>query len=403
MDEQLNFAPCGYLSITDDGTIIAVNQTLLDFLDYTRDELQDQHINLILSVAARAFYQLYFFPLIKLEEKVEEMYISLRSSNGKDMPVLLNAKRQHRLGTFVNECVFMPMHKRNNYESELLEAKKLAEEALSDKNKALTDLERVLHTLENKQEELLKLNEQNQKYQERINKELQLAKSIQEQALPVPIENDIVQIASYYKASSELSGDMYGYYQIDQHKYGIIILDVMGHGISSALITMYLRSLFERLISKGVSVDIVMKELDHHLHTLFENDENARHYCTGIYLVIDTLSKQIEYINSGHPSAVWLDRNGKEVELESTTPPIGLIDGLTFEKVTFPYSESGRLLLYTDGVTDSIGLDTLLSLFTQNPTMPIEELKATIVQCIEDKKHPVYNRDDQCLIFIDIC
>ncbi|MDE5414817.1 SpoIIE family protein phosphatase [Alkalihalobacterium chitinilyticum] len=402
MDEQLNFAPCGYVSITDDGIIIAINQTLLDFLNFTRDELQDQHINSILSVAARAFYQLYFFPLIKLDEKVEEMYISLRSSCGKDMPVLLNARRRHSLGTFINECVFMPMQKRNNYESELLEAKKLAEEALGDKNKALSDLERVLHTLENKQEELLKLNEQNQEYQERINKELQLAKSIQEQALPVPIKNDILQIASYYKASSELSGDMYGYYQIDEHKYGIIILDVMGHGISSALITMYLRSLFERLIANGVSVDLVMKELDQHLHTLFENDDNARHYCTGIYLLIDTFSKQIEYINSGHPSAVWLDRSGKEVELESTTPPIGLLEGLTFEKVTLPYTEGGRLLLYTDGVTDAIGLNKLLSLFTKDPAMPLDTLKEMVVQCLEDKKHPVYNRDDQCLIFIDI-
>lgn len=61
MDEQLDFAPCGYVSLNDDSTILDINQTLLGLLDYNLQELQGQHINLILTNASQTFYQLYFF------------------------------------------------------------------------------------------------------------------------------------------------------------------------------------------------------------------------------------------------------------------------------------------------------------------------------------------------------
>src|SRR5207237_656495 len=123
------------------------------------------------------------------------------------------------------------------------------------------DLEIALKTLKTKQEELLELNKQNQKYKIDTKRELELARKIQEISLSDPITNEHIQMETFYKASRDLSGDIYGIYQIDQHRYGIMILDVMGHGISSALITMSLHSLFQRLISKGFTADIVMNEL----------------------------------------------------------------------------------------------------------------------------------------------
>jgi phosphoserine phosphatase RsbU/P len=305
MDEQLNHAPCGFLTLSEQGIILSINQTLLKALDYNVDKLIGQHINSILSISARLFYQLYFFPLIKVKGQVEEMYISLESKDGAEIPVLINAIKNSRNTQIVFDCVIITISQRSEYENELILAKKEAESALKSMNRANEELEIALKRLKTKKDLLLQLNKQNQKYKIETEKELELARKIQETSLTDPICNDHIQIEAFYKASSELSGDIYGFYQIDEYRYGIILLDVMGHGISSALITMSLHSLFQRLISRGVHGDIVMKELDNHLHTLFQQNEDTRHYCTAIYLLIDAQNQQIEYINAGHPPALW--------------------------------------------------------------------------------------------------
>jgi phosphoserine phosphatase RsbU/P len=217
MDEQLNHAPCGFLTMSEQGIILSINQTLLKALDYNVDQLIGQHINTLLTVSSRLFYQLYFFPLIKVKGHVEEMYISLESQKGEEIPVLLNAVQRSRNNQTVFECVLIRMQQRNEYENELLMAKKEAENALEAMNKANEELEITLKRLHAKQHLLLQLNEQNQKYKMETEKELELARKIQETSLSDPINNESLQIEAYYKASSKLSGDLYGFYQIDKH------------------------------------------------------------------------------------------------------------------------------------------------------------------------------------------
>lgn len=159
MDEQLDFAPCGYVSLADDGTILSINQTLLRLLEFDIDEIQGKHINTILTKSTKVFYQLYFFPMIKVQEMVEEMFLTLKSKNGDEVPVLLNAARHKRDGMFVNDCIFLTMKKRYEYEQVLLTAKKAVEERNRWKKKAINELEQVRKELESKQKELLELNE----------------------------------------------------------------------------------------------------------------------------------------------------------------------------------------------------------------------------------------------------
>ncbi|ARK30169.1 SpoIIE family protein phosphatase [Halalkalibacter krulwichiae] len=402
MDEKLNFAPCGFLTLSEDGDILAINQTLLNCLSYTQDNLQEEHINSILTVPSQLFYQLYFVPLLKLEKKIEEMYISLRSRNGEEIPVVINARPTKQNGKIETDCIVFPMRIRNQYENELLAAKKEAESALNAKNKAHAELEVALKDLETKQQELLELNKQNQTYKINTKKELELARKIQETSVTEPIVNDNIQIDSFYEASNELSGDIYGFYQLDDNRYGVILLDVMGHGISSALITMSLHSLFHRLFSKGVNTEIVMKELDNHLHSLFQNNSEAWHYCTAINLVIDTREKKIEYINAGHPPALWQDSSGEIHELSSKTPPLGTFEGISFNTTSFSYSEGGRLLLYTDGVTDPLGSNQLHTLLKENQSISISKLKERIINSLTIQENMYHKSDDQCFILIDL-
>jgi len=401
MDEQLNHAPCGFLTLSENGIILSINRTLLKILDYTEDQLKGQHFNSLLTVPARLFVQFYFFPLIKLDHQVEEMYISLKSSKGEEVPVLINALQRRIKEETAVECVLIPMRKRSEYENELLLAKKETEEALKAKDIANAELESTLGKLKIQTEELLELNKQNQKYQIETKKELELARVIQETSLTNRINNEKIQMEVFYNASGELSGDIYGIYQIDQHRYGIILLDVMGHGISAALITMTLQSLFQRLISSGAAADLVMKELDNHLHILFANNEEARHYSTGIYLIIDTDRKTINYVNAGHPPALWQAPDGKQAELGSTAPPLGTFEGIVFKTNTFSYRTGGRLLLYTDGI-DPLASNHLAPLVRKTISLSLSELKEEILQSLNNEKNVYHKSDDESFILIDV-
>ncbi|WP_333306211.1 diguanylate cyclase domain-containing protein [Microcoleus sp. B7-D4] len=130
IDELLNTSPCGFLSFADDGTILMVNATLVQLLGHEPDELRGQKMESILPIASRIFYQTHFFPLLKLHGKVEEIYFSLRSKEGSEIPMLINAVRREKGGSFINDCILICIRQRILYEGEIIKAKKAAEAAI---------------------------------------------------------------------------------------------------------------------------------------------------------------------------------------------------------------------------------------------------------------------------------
>lgn len=146
MDSLLETAPCGFLSFTDDGTIRAVNRTLLDLLSRDRGEVVGHSIEMLLSPGAKLFYHTHLFPLLRMQERVDEVYLSLRVKDGEDVKCLLNGKRAERDGRPVNDLVVMPFEERNQYEDEILQAKQAAEQANRAKEKFLSTMSHELRT-----------------------------------------------------------------------------------------------------------------------------------------------------------------------------------------------------------------------------------------------------------------
>jgi len=106
MHNQLNFAPCGYLVIDQHGTVLYVNDTLLKMVGKTQEDLAKVHVHTLLTTPSRIYYQTYFLPLLKVNGKVNELYLTLRNETGK-IPVLMNAIEREVDGEKRIECVLM--------------------------------------------------------------------------------------------------------------------------------------------------------------------------------------------------------------------------------------------------------------------------------------------------------
>ncbi len=146
MDRLLDTAPCGYLAFNDEGVIRTVNATLATLLGYSPEELQGRKFESLLGVGARIFYHTHFFPVLKLQGEAEEVYLTLRSRSGQDIPALTNGIRRERDGEMLSECVFVRMLQRGKYEDELLRAKREAEAASDAKAKFLSMMSHELRT-----------------------------------------------------------------------------------------------------------------------------------------------------------------------------------------------------------------------------------------------------------------
>jgi len=150
MDEQLKFAPCGYLFLTDEWQITEMNETLRDMLgvDQIPGNIRD-----ILTVPSKIYFQTYFVPVIHIHGRVDELYLTLKGKDGP-IPVLVSARE--RKGLY--ECALMQMSVREEYENELLVAKRNAEQIQQETDKAYTTLLGLMNEVQEKQQELVELN-----------------------------------------------------------------------------------------------------------------------------------------------------------------------------------------------------------------------------------------------------
>jgi sigma-B regulation protein RsbU (phosphoserine phosphatase) len=143
-------APCGYCSCLPDGTLVKVNQTLLTWLGYARQELvANRSLQQLLTLGGALHFEMHGMPLLLLQGYVRELSYQLRRKDGSTQPVLLTANLV-RIGNgspLVVRVMFFDITDRQQYELELLRAKQLADDQraqLAQANAALTENNQLL-------------------------------------------------------------------------------------------------------------------------------------------------------------------------------------------------------------------------------------------------------------------
>ncbi|OJH35253.1 PAS domain-containing hybrid sensor histidine kinase/response regulator [Cystobacter ferrugineus] len=142
-------APCGYLSMLLDGTIIKVNQTFLNWTGYQREELlTGKRFQELLAIGSKLFYETHYAPLLRMQGFVNEINFELVRKDHQKIPVLLNTlQRRDAAGNpLSNRTTVFNISERKKYEQELLLARKKAEQATQAKADFLSMISHEIRT-----------------------------------------------------------------------------------------------------------------------------------------------------------------------------------------------------------------------------------------------------------------
>lgn len=154
-----------------------------------------------------------------------------------------------------------------------------------------------------------------------------------------------------------LSGDFVDYFRINEEKLGFYIVDVSGHGSSSAFVTVLLKSLISLALTKyQIHNDTEILEPAKLLSTLGTEIYDAKlgKYLTIIYGVIDWVTHKLTYSIGGHfPNPIWLE-NGEASYLEGKGFPVGIMKHCTYKSTTLDFPKNVQLILFSDGVLEII-------------------------------------------------
>lgn len=146
--ELYNNAPCGYFTASADGTILQINNTLLDLLHYHRDEIlgkikwQD-----LLTVGSKMYYETHFHPLLLMQGKVKEISFECYRKDRLIVPVLVNTTliRDDQTKPVSMRSTVFDYTDRKKYEAELLRAKRQAEELTNELVRTNKELEQFVY------------------------------------------------------------------------------------------------------------------------------------------------------------------------------------------------------------------------------------------------------------------
>jgi len=186
---------------------------------------------------------------------------------------------------------------------------------------------------------------------DRISGELASAAKYVASILPGDLDGP-VRVRSRYLPAREIGGDSFGYSWIDDDHFIVYLIDVSGHGVESALLSVSIHNMLRSRSMPAatlLSPDEVMVELN----TMFGMERHDDHYFAMWYGVYQPSTRLMRYAAAGHPPALALtDRDGvvSATALGGASVPIGVLADSVYTADTYQVPAGARILLFSDGV-----------------------------------------------------
>jgi sigma-B regulation protein RsbU (phosphoserine phosphatase) len=252
----------------------------------------------------------------------------------------------------------------------------------------------------------------------RLEEELRIAREIQMSLLPrgamgVPG----LAVTALCVPAREVGGDYYDFFPLDESRVGVLIADVAGKGTSAALYMAELKGLVLSLSKIYHSPRQMLIEANR----ILSSNLDSRSFITMTYAVVDIAERTVAYARAGHTPMIHLPAgvDGNPRTARVLTPNgmvVGLpIEGMTarfeelLEELTIPLHTGDVFVLFTDGVTEAMNLDSdlfgedrLRALVEEHGELSSEELRERIVREVEAFVGDADPHDDMTMILLKV-
>lgn len=241
---------------------------------------------------------------------------------------------------------------------------------------------------------------------ERVQKDLEAARDIQRSLLPQSIP-DIRGYDTSFRVTPcfEVGGDYLDILRGPKGEYLIMVADVAGKGLASALVAASFRAAFRAMAFAGIEDLASLAARMNELH-YSEGPEARRRYVTAILLRLDTQLHQAEIVNAGHNPGILIGPTGSCELLEASGTPLGLVPAMQYKAERRLLEPGSRILLYTDGVTEvfqadeEFGLERLTATACEHQQACCGDLLEIVWQRLSDFAGNASATDDMTALII---
>lgn len=187
-----------------------------------------------------------------------------------------------------------------------------------------------------------------ERIKQRMEEELDVARHIQQGLLPRALpDSGWFRVAGSSVASHQVGGDYFDVVQVAPDVWSLVIADVAGKGVSSALLASFLQGVF---LSASAITDIA--EVFSRINGFLTDRAEHGKYATMFYSRLDRQGR-LTFVNAGHCAPLLVRAGGETEKLETTSMPVGLMPGARFHVGSRELHPGDRLVLYSDGVTEA--------------------------------------------------
>ena len=224
-----------------------------------------------------------------------------------------------------------------------------------------------------------------------------------------PAGQSTLRFAHRYLPTSTLSGDFFEIVRVANGMAGLLICDVMGHGMRAALVTSILRGLLDQYRAVAHDPGELLHQINQALLSNLKSLSSTV-FATACYGVLDPATGQLRLANAGHPTPLVIRAATRKVERlmgsqAGHSPALGLMRDASYTTMTYTLDVQDRLLLFTDGIYEveaatgqEFGLDRLLAAVRQNAELDGEQLLDGLL--LAARRHSATGEftDDVCLV-----
>lgn len=256
--------------------------------------------------------------------------------------------------------------------------------------------------------QLREANAQLEERQREIEVELTLAARVQQSLTPQGLRWGCVAVEAYYLPVRTIGGD-FGLVKATGERYlNLLVCDVSGHGISSALMANRIYTETVSLIERGIDPGEMLRRLN---QFSLRNLGASGFFFTMGAARLDFGGKSLSFAGGGHPPLMVVGKDGKLRRFESLGMILGTLDEAVNGEVSHEVelTPGDRVVLYSDGLTDVfnerdeiLGIDGLSEVVRTAAREPLREMKQAILDGVERWRYGPAN-DDASLLIAEVC